>query len=372
MQRVALASLRNRTDGWGEFQTDDPERALIYGRISSTGSGPTGEEMAGYSCETRCLWALWEQLVMVEGILHMQYRPTYTRRVIVPQTRVIKVLEDLHRESGHIFMGTGLELRLPTDLQTLYVGRIPILTTEYAVALRQESSTSSPSFERSPTKTKGVLRQNAHRTPLLVGAKVYLHTDVPSPGIPAKLHREWKGTFVVVRLLSSTLCYIRSSDKCHKPMVVHFNRLKPAETPGEAEVAEEVPEIGAEVEIPNDVPGTLGEKRLTTPLVQMQQLIGNPQMDVARLLEIWLQRLPEAAQAIVSFARSQTVAETAKMIDQVVKPFQPLLDNLSKTQSNPCSKVGTRGPDKAVALKSSQLNIEASRAEIAAPRRGLN
>ncbi|KAF8562654.1 hypothetical protein P879_12057, partial [Paragonimus westermani] len=43
-------------------------------------------------------------------------------------------------------------------------------------------------------------------------------------------------------------------DKSQKPVFVNFNRLKPAETPGEAEIPEEVPEIGAKVEIPNDVP----------------------------------------------------------------------------------------------------------------------
>ncbi|KAA3671841.1 uncharacterized protein DEA37_0010273 [Paragonimus westermani] len=37
-------------------------------------------------------------------------------------------------------------------------------------------------------------------------------------------------------------------------MVVQFDSLKPAETPGEAEISEEVPEIGVEVQISKDIP----------------------------------------------------------------------------------------------------------------------
>ncbi|KAA3672401.1 uncharacterized protein DEA37_0010592 [Paragonimus westermani] len=78
------------------------------------------------------------------------------------------------------------------------------------------------------------------------------------------------------------------------------------------------------------------DKRSKTPLAQTQQLIGNSHMDVA-LRELWLQRLLEATQAIVSVARSQALAETASMADQVMEPFQQL-NCLSVPQSTPRSK----------------------------------
>ncbi|KAF7255635.1 hypothetical protein EG68_06754 [Paragonimus skrjabini miyazakii] len=94
--------------------------------------------------------------------------------------------------------------------------------------------------------------KKAHEAPLVVGAEVYLHTDVPSSGVLANLRREWEGPFVVERVFSETLCYIRITDGCQKPMVIPFNRLKPAEAPKEAKESEGVPRVGADVEISND------------------------------------------------------------------------------------------------------------------------
>ncbi|KAF7258659.1 hypothetical protein EG68_04125 [Paragonimus skrjabini miyazakii] len=146
-------------------------------------------------------------------------------------------------------MWTGKELRLPSALQTPYLGRLPLLTTEYVISLRDTIVRSHELARRHSNadeqRQKEYYDKEAHEAFL----RVYLRTDVPSPGV----YREWKGPFVVQQVLSYTLCYIRSTDSCQKPMVVHFNRLKPTETSTEAGESEGVPEIGAEVGIANDL-----------------------------------------------------------------------------------------------------------------------
>ncbi|MGL5406066.1 MAG: hypothetical protein ACRDAX_04640 [Propionibacteriaceae bacterium] len=97
----------------------------------------------------------------------------------------------------------------------------------------------------------------AHGAPLKVGEKVWLHISVPAPGTSAKLHREWSGPYVILKVLSNTTCLIKDErDNTTRPMTVHFNRLKPYEgwttTVCDRADLTQLPDVGAEVEIPYD------------------------------------------------------------------------------------------------------------------------
>ncbi|KAF7255041.1 hypothetical protein EG68_07081 [Paragonimus skrjabini miyazakii] len=135
-------------------------------------------------------------------------------------------------------MCTGRELLLPLDLQTNYPGRLPLLITEYVISLWDSTVRSHEVARRhlneARRRQEEYYDKKANGGPLLVEAKVYLLTDVPSHRVPTKLQREWKGLFIVEGVLSDKLRYIRSTYSCQKPMVTHFSRLKPAETSTEA------------------------------------------------------------------------------------------------------------------------------------------
>ncbi|KAF7256952.1 hypothetical protein EG68_05691 [Paragonimus skrjabini miyazakii] len=94
-------------------------------------------------------------------------------------------------------------------------------------------------------------------------------------------------------------------------------------------------------------------------------------MDESLVRELWLSKLSEATQPIVSDVRSQTLAETAKIGDQLVERFQPLLSCLSVSHSSPRFTVATRGPDNVVTAKRGPTDIEALGAEITTLRHDL-
>ncbi|TPP39647.1 hypothetical protein FGIG_00146 [Fasciola gigantica] len=65
------------------------------------GRRPTGEELAGTSYETRCLWSLRDKIKLHDDLLFIQQGPNYLRRLVVPQSQAQAVMERLHHDLGH-------------------------------------------------------------------------------------------------------------------------------------------------------------------------------------------------------------------------------------------------------------------------------
>ena len=86
---------------WQHTQATDPETALLYEALQTGRGRPNSTEMQGKSYESRCLWSLWEQLKMDRGVMFVQHGPTYTARMVIPQSKVENVLTKLHEELGH-------------------------------------------------------------------------------------------------------------------------------------------------------------------------------------------------------------------------------------------------------------------------------
>ncbi|MGL4266101.1 MAG: DDE-type integrase/transposase/recombinase, partial [Weissella cibaria] len=177
---------------------------------------------------------------------------------------------------------TGREIRLPSDLRLVPNShQLPI--NDYVIKLR-DSIRKCENMARehlgvAQKRQKEYYDRKAHGSPLKAGDNVWLHMSIPTSGMPAKLHREWKGPYTVMKVLSDTTCLIKDTrDAMTRPMTVHFNRLKPYDrgtpaSPSEMERPEhtqridvtselptvprnesrdfdQVPEVGAEVEIP--------------------------------------------------------------------------------------------------------------------------
>lgn len=100
-QAAAIILQSANSPGWAELQANDPDISLIYDRILKQSQRPAGREIQGCSWETRCLWALWSDLIMNDNVLYFQYGPEYTARIVVPRPAIGALLADLHQQLGH-------------------------------------------------------------------------------------------------------------------------------------------------------------------------------------------------------------------------------------------------------------------------------
>ena len=98
---MTLALQFDDSVSWKERQAEDPDLSPIYQRLAESKERPSLDEVAGCSWETRCLRTLWPHLFIADWIMYFQYGPTYTRRIILPQSMVKYILDKLHSELGH-------------------------------------------------------------------------------------------------------------------------------------------------------------------------------------------------------------------------------------------------------------------------------
>ena len=141
-------------------------------------------------------------------------------------------VHDVTGETPNMMM-LGREVEVPLDLVT---GRPPEMEknspVEYANELRQRMDVA---FERSrkhqQTEQRRQKRQydkRAHGNMFKVGSPVWLYHTRHRKGVCYKLSRNWEGPFQVIAKLDDVVLRIQKSPRC-KPLVVHFDRLKPYE-----------------------------------------------------------------------------------------------------------------------------------------------
>ena len=128
----------------------------------------------------------------------------------------------------------GREVRLPVDIM---FGNpppeLPKCSSMYALQLRN-------TLESAYHKVQAYLRVESRRQKegydrrvkgvgpsYKEGDFVWLHCPAVPRGKSRKLHRPWKGPFVVTKVLSDVVFRIQHRDPPRKRLVVHFNRLKP-------------------------------------------------------------------------------------------------------------------------------------------------
>ncbi|KAA3678006.1 uncharacterized protein DEA37_0008956 [Paragonimus westermani] len=98
---MAITIRPEENNRWAAIQSSDADLQIIYRRIKEGGPRPTTQEMAGSSWEARCLWSLWNHLYIADNVLYYQYGPTYESQIVVPESAVRSVLQELHENLGH-------------------------------------------------------------------------------------------------------------------------------------------------------------------------------------------------------------------------------------------------------------------------------
>ena len=98
---TTVTFLQAEYEFWSELQSNDPETKIIYQALKEGRDRPPSNVMENQSYETRCLWSLWNQLVLDKGVMFLQHGPNYMARLIVPQSHVNVTLSKLHEELGH-------------------------------------------------------------------------------------------------------------------------------------------------------------------------------------------------------------------------------------------------------------------------------
>ncbi|KAF7233669.1 hypothetical protein EG68_02416 [Paragonimus skrjabini miyazakii] len=101
-------------------------------------------------------------------------------------------------------MVSGRELRLASDTLLPTDNLEPLLTTEH-IHQMHSSLVRGHQLARSHQQAaqrhqKAFFDRRVHGTQYQPGDKVWLYDAVPPPGIPSKLHKQWKGPAAVVRL----------------------------------------------------------------------------------------------------------------------------------------------------------------------------
>ncbi|VDP93771.1 unnamed protein product [Echinostoma caproni] len=101
-QFVTQVNLAERANSeWGQVQENDPDTALIYNHLNLGKDKPDVREVAGQSWETRCVWAMWNYLLMESDVMYFKYDSSDEKRVVVPRSKRDYALTCLHTELGH-------------------------------------------------------------------------------------------------------------------------------------------------------------------------------------------------------------------------------------------------------------------------------
>ena len=164
----------------------------------------------------------------------------------------------IHDSTGYApsCLQLGRELRLPVELQS------PILPTEaanqerYVQDLRKvflvAYRITNDNIGHAQQHQKSYYDRKSLGPSYSVGDHVYLYRPKPPPGTAAKFHRTWQGPYVIV-YQPSTVTFVLRDPFNHQADVftVHYNQLKPANTPPNKNLGFSVPDVDNVVEVPS-------------------------------------------------------------------------------------------------------------------------
>ena len=133
----------------------------------------------------------------------------------------------------------GREIRLPIDVM---FGKNPDPVQEHTEYARELRARLENAFGLVREHTRAAQKWQKDRYDRRasggryeVGDRVWLHSPAVPRGRSPKLHRPWTGPFVVIKVLSEVTYRVQSEKpkpgRRRQRFVVHFNRLKPCQTP---------------------------------------------------------------------------------------------------------------------------------------------
>jgi len=128
----------------------------------------------------------------------------------------------------------GREVRLPVDVMFgIPPAELPKCSSMHALYLRNTLESAYHKVRKyikveSRIQKEGYDRKAKGVSPVYkVGDLVWLHCPAVARVKSSKLHRPWKGPFVIKKKFSDVVFCIQRRDPPRKCLVVHFNRLKP-------------------------------------------------------------------------------------------------------------------------------------------------
>ncbi|BHF62433.1 hypothetical protein SprV_0200541500 [Sparganum proliferum] len=87
---------------WAIAQSTDPDTAIVYDHQLNGRHRPTDSELRGASDSARIIRSNWAHLLMENDLLFFKDDTHSQPRLVVPGSLVLSVLDDLHRELGHV------------------------------------------------------------------------------------------------------------------------------------------------------------------------------------------------------------------------------------------------------------------------------
>ncbi|VDP96090.1 unnamed protein product [Echinostoma caproni] len=128
-------------------------------------------------------------------------------------------------------MITGREMRLPSDASLPAPNPEPLYATPFIRRLQSSIERGHRlarlHLQAAQRYQKAYFNHRANQATYRPGERVWLSEPAAPGGVPTKLHRQWKGPFVVQEVLSDRTVRLTLPSRPQWSTVVHINRLKP-------------------------------------------------------------------------------------------------------------------------------------------------
>ncbi|BHF58009.1 hypothetical protein SprV_0100095800 [Sparganum proliferum] len=201
---------------WAIAQSTDPDTAIVYDHQLNGRHRPTDSELRGSSDSARIVRSHWAHLLMEKDLLFFKDDTHSQPRLVVPGSLVLPILDDLHRELGH------LPLPICDDYQPdAYV-------LELQETLRTTHNLARTHLESAYTRQKAYFDQHVSGTSYAPGDLVLRYRPTSLVGTSSKFFHPWEGPFVVIDFFPPSTYTIRDAQSAGGPVLtVHYGKLKP-------------------------------------------------------------------------------------------------------------------------------------------------
>ncbi len=155
----------------------------------------------------------------------------------------------IHRSTGEtsVMMTLGYEMRLPFDTQ-LPQSQQAMLEVSPFLARKMLLQKETLQLARQHLREQHINQarfydREAFGAPFQPGDQVWLQNFTPTAGLSRKFRRPWMGPFTVMQCLPNKVYRITSAAMgLHRPLTLHFNRLKAVRQPVEEVSGDMIPE----------------------------------------------------------------------------------------------------------------------------------
>ena len=229
-------------------QLDDKDIGPIL-RAKEKGTRPEWKDVSDKSIELKALWAQWDSLRIIDGLLKRAWESPdgkeVTMRLVIPRCRVSKVLQEVHNgvSGGHF----GINKTLKKVRERFYwissrqdveawcrkckacaATKGPQTRSNYADEVSERLRNVHELVRNQTTissyRMKARYDRKASSGGFKVGDLVWLYNPQRKKGRSPKLQQPWEGPYTVITRINDVVYRIQKSKKS-KMKVVHLDRL---------------------------------------------------------------------------------------------------------------------------------------------------